>query len=327
MLLAGDIGGTKTHLALFERREEWLYRLREKRYVSGAYGSFDAVLTEFLSEGPAGAIEAACFGVAGPVADGIVETTNLPWRIQADALASLIGCAGTSLLNDLEAAAFGMLRLEENETAELNPDADRGARGNIAVIAAGTGTGEAMLYWDGGRYHAIATEGGHCDFGPADEQQEALLRFLRQRYGGHVSYERLLSGEGLYNIYSFLKQNGYAPEMAALDERGEEPGVAISRLALESRDALCVEALRIFVRIYGAEAGNLALKSLSRGGVFIGGGIARKILPALRQGEFMRGFLDKGRFASMLKKWPVKVVTHPDTALIGAAWYAAEGLG
>jgi len=324
-ILAGDIGGTKTKLALYESNGDALTVLHENCYPSGDYEGLEQILADFLaglSEPPA----AACFGVAGPVMEGRCRTTNLPWFIEASTISARTGIARVRLLNDLQAMAYGLARLPAEELVELNPKARPGI-GNIAVIAAGTGLGEAILYWDGQTHHAIATEGGHADFAPNSREQDALLRYLRNQYDGHVSYERILSGHGLFNVYRHLREEGIALESAEFNAAlmaGADPGQLVSRFALEENNLLCREALRLFVRVYGAEAGNLALKSLACGGVLIGGGIAAKILPAMVNGDFMSSFSHKGRFADWIGNLSVKVASNQDAGLLGSAQCAVR---
>ncbi len=328
LLLVGDIGGTKTRLAVFQSSEGGLTRLRDETYKSIHYDGLEGIVADFWGESdppPA----AACFGVAGPVSDGRCRTTNLPWLVDESTIAQQFGIPSVHLLNDLQAMALGLAKLPPEELIELNPDARPGI-GNIAVIAAGTGCGEAMLYWDGQIHHAIATEGGHTDFAPNSHEQEGLLRALRTKFGGgHVSYERILSGPGLYNTYQYLAEERVAPESPAFRDAllaGEDPGKLIGRYALEEHDLLCRETLRLFVRVYGAEAGNWALKSMAQGGVLIGGGIAAKILPAMANGDFMASFRDKGRFSDWVGSLSVKVGLNQDSGLLGAAQYAATFL-
>jgi glucokinase len=324
MILAGDIGGTKTVIALYQHTgHNDLEQLRLETFPSQESLSLDTILNEFLKQTPQQSLHAACFGVAGPVINGQCHTTNLPWSLSEAALAKYLNVQRVKLLNDLEATAYGMLFLGATERVPLN-QGKADSVGNIAVVAAGTGLGEAMLYWDGNQHHPIASEGGHCDFAPRNDREIELLKYLRQRLNGHVSYERILSGPGLFNIYQFLRDTGYGNEPNSLREelRTGDPSATISRHALAGDEPLCVAALEMFAAIYGAEAGNLALKCLAAGGVYIGGGIAPKILPALNQGIFMEAFLDKGRFATLLKDIPVSVATNPQTALLGAAQYA-----
>jgi glucokinase len=323
LILAGDIGGTKTILALFEHTASGLRQVRDAVFRSADYRSFDDVVTVFLGA-DTGALNAACFGVAGPVIAGRAQITNLPWTLDEAALAKRTSAARVKLLNDLAATAYGSIFLHDDERSVLNPGAAPRPTGHIAVIAAGTGLGEALLYHDGTHYHPIASEGGHADFAPRTDEEIELLRYLRARFKGHVSYERVLSGPGVYNIYCFLRDTRYAPEPAWLAEQlgGGDPSATIAENGLSGADPLCVKTLDLFADIYGAEAGNLALKCLALGGVFVAGGIAPKILPVLRNGSFMRGFTDKGRFATLVERLAVNVSLNPRTALLGAAHVA-----
>jgi glucokinase len=321
MILAGDIGGTKTVLGLFEEAGETLRAAREETFPSRSHGALEEILDRFLGSGPRPVIRVACFGVAGPVVDGRSRTTNLPWELDEVALARRVGAPRAKLLNDLEAAAYGMLFLAPGDLRTLHPGAGQ-SRGNIAVIAAGTGLGEAMLYWGGDRYHPIASEGGHADFAPRTDREMELLGYLRREFG-HVSYERLLSGPGLFNIYRFLRDSGYAEEPAWLHEElaSGDPSATITRLALADAHLLCTGSLDLFAAIYGAEAGNLALRCLAVGGVYVGGGIAPKILPKLQNGTFVRAFTEKGRFADLMRTIAVNVAVNSGAPLIGAAHY------
>jgi glucokinase len=321
MILAGDIGGTKTVLSLLARDTNGsLTCLQEQSYPSQHYAEFDAILADFL---PADVtISSACFGIAGPVVNQRCQTTNLPWLLNGEALKIKLNTVKVKLLNDLEAMALGMLYLPEQDLIELNPNAQI-QQGNIAVIAAGTGLGEAILYWDGNKHYPMATEGGHSDFAAQNAQQDSLLAYLRKIYSDHVSYERVISGIGFSHLYDFLGEQGFAPpcsEVSALTSDIDRNAV-ISQLGVTGEDSLCAEAVRLFVELYGAETGNLALKSLATGGIFIGGGIGAKILPALQNGHFIQAFKAKGRFYSLLDKISVKLSLNPRTPLIGAINY------
>ncbi|MDD2357387.1 MAG: glucokinase [Thiovulaceae bacterium] len=325
MILAGDIGGTKTNLALYQSTQEGVILGLQHQFVSQNYASFSDVINEFLAQVPNTKITTACFGIAGPIIDGRCRTTNLPWEIVTTDLQEVLNTKSVYLLNDLEATAYGMRYLPEDEFIDLNPNA-QSKKGNYAVIAAGTGLGEAMLYFDGLSYHPIGSEGGHSDFAPQTPQQDALLVWLREHFPLHVSYERLLCGPGITNIYNFLVFTKFASEPDSIKElkSTEDKSALISRCALENNDPLCVETLRLFVEIYGAEAGNMALKSLSLGGVYIGGGIAPKILPFMQSETFLKAFYSKGRFSQMLQSMPIKLSLNPDTALLGSAHYAKD---
>ncbi|WP_345978025.1 glucokinase [Sulfurimonas sp. HSL3-7] len=326
MILAGDIGGTKTNLALFEWVDDTLAVKAQQQFASRNFSSLNEVISAFIRQNAMPPVDAACFGIAGPVINGCCRTTNLPWEITASGLQQHLGIDKVRLINDLEATAYGMLYLPDSQFAELNP-AGRPLNGNRAVIAAGTGLGEAMLLHDGTHYHPIGSEGGHSDFAPVTPQQDALLQWLRNRYTDHVSFERVLSGPGIYTLYQFLNESGFAPQPSSMLEipEGIDRSAMVSKCALEHNDPLCTETLRLFAEIYGAEAGNLALKSMSLGGVYIGGGIAPKILPFITE-HFMNSFAAKGRFEEMLRSMQVKVALDPDTALLGAARFALDKL-
>lgn len=327
MILAGDIGGTKTNLALFEFVDNKLVLKEKHQFPSQEFSTFYALLEAFEELVSMPKIAAVCFGVAGPIVNGNCSVTNLPWTLERQNLQAYFETPNVKLLNDLEATAYGMLYLAEEEFVQLNPNATL-SKGNCAVIAAGTGLGEGMLFYDGNSYHPIASEGGHCDFAPTNPQQDALLVWLRKRYPEHVSYERILSGDGIYTLYESLAQTNYAPEPEAMLNVSNDADLnaMVSYCALEGDDPLCREALRLFVEIYAAEAGNLALKSMAFGGVYIGGGIAPKILPMMQTGDFMKNFKAKGRFESMLAKMPVLVSLNQETALLGAAHFAKDKL-
>jgi glucokinase len=324
MILAGDIGGTKTLVAHYSESGAGLTQLRAANFQSKNFASFEEILGAYLSDSPGLAPRVACFAVAGRVVDGKCHTTNLPWQLDERVLSRSLGTSQTKLLNDLQATGYGILQLPADELCVLNTGSRTDRKGNLAVVAAGTGLGEAILYWDGHRHRPIATEGGHADFAPRTDQEIELLRYLRAKTGGHVSIERVLSGPGFYDMYCFLRESRHCAESPQLGAalRTEDPNPTITRQGLAGEDPLCVATLQMFSTLYGAEAGNLALKCLATGGVFIGGGIARKILPVLLDGSFLRGFVDKGRFTEFMKSIQVSVALNPAAPLIGAAHYA-----
>jgi glucokinase len=324
MILAGDIGGTKTVLALYDGASGDLRPVRERVFASQEHATFDEILRAFLAENQGPHPHAACFGVAGAVIDGRAQTTNLPWLLEERALADAIKVARVKLLNDLEAMALGMVFLHADELTPLSGPAAVTRHGNAGVIAAGTGLGEAFLLWDGEQYHPIASEGGHADFGPRDNVEIDLLDYCRGVFGDHVSYERVLSGPGLHNIYQFLRDRGYFEETPAVAEtlRAGDPNAAIASLGIDGTDPLCTATVDRFCSIYGAEAGNLALRCVAIGGIYIGGGIAPKLLPALRRGKFLERFAGKGRMSSLLETIAVNVALNPRAPLIGAAQYS-----
>jgi len=323
MILAGDIGGTKTVLAFYEYLGDQMRQYHVTSYPSGNYSTFQEILMDFVQENTQPNIDFACFGVAGPVVKGKCQATNLPWQLDEMELAEQLNITGVKLLNDLEAAAFGMLFLKPEDQYVLNAGAKGSDKANAVVIAAGTGLGEAILYWDGYQYHPIASEGGHTDFAPQTDQEIELLQYLRTIYG-HVSYERILSGPGLFNIYKFLRSIDFSSEPKWLQEAlsTKNPSAVIGETGVAGTDPTCVEALKLFISIYGAEAGNLALKCNAIGGIYIGGGIAPKILAQMKSGLFMDSLTDKGRFSAMLKQTQVVVSLDPQTPLSGAAQFA-----
>jgi glucokinase len=319
MILAGDVGGTKTALALFDVQGVNFNLVREDQLPSRDYPTFEAAVGRFLGDGPSGPIDAASFGVAGAVVDGRVTTTNLPWKIDERALERSIPAKRVRLLNDLEATGHGLGALPPASLVTLQ--AGKLRPGNIALIAAGTGLGEALLTWDGRRHQVIASEGGHADFAPRTDLEIELLRFLRQEFG-RVSYERVLSGPGFFNVYRFLRDTGRGvetPEIAAKLKAAGDPSAVVGASAVEGRDPLCVAALDLFATVYGAEAGNLALKALAVGGVYVGGGIAPRFRRKLEDGAFIAAFRAKGRFTPLMEAMPVHLVLEPRTALLGAA--------
>jgi glucokinase len=324
LILAGDVGGTKTNLALYRREEAAFSRVRAATYPSREYPGLEAILRDFLAQAPA--IERACVGVAGPVVSGQCRLTNLDWVVEEASLRRCTGAREAYLVNDLQAMASAVPFLPADAVAVLQKgEPDR--RGSVAVLAAGTGLGEAFLVGTGGGgYVPLASEGGHVDFAPRTGIEIRLHAFLGGMYG-RASVERVLSGPGLRDIHRFLREvEGVAePPGVAAETRVENPQHAIVRNGLAGTSPACAEALRLFCSLYGAEAGNLALQYLATGGVYLGGGIAPAILPVLRAGEFLAAFRDKGRMAELLYRVPVSVILDPTAPLLGAAHYAAGG--
>jgi glucokinase len=322
MILAGDIGGTNARLAYFQPQNGHLNLVSERVYPSREHSEFGEIVTQFLKDSGSRP-EVACFGIAGPVRDGRVETSNLPWVIEQSRLAKQISLPSTWLINDLEASAWGIGALSPGDLVPLNHVSGH-VSGNQAVIAAGTGLGQAGLYWDGSHHQVFACEGGHCDFAPQGELQIELLRYLAARFE-HVSYERILSGPGLVNVYEFLRDRGKekeTPEFAAELKNGDA-AAAISRAAIDGTSTLAVQALDLFIDVYGAEASNLALKTMATGGLFLSGGISPKILSKLQGPKFMQAFVHKGRLRPLVESIPVQVVTNEKAGLLGAARCAA----
>lgn len=322
VLLAGDIGGTKTHLALFRENEpkSWVV---DKKYKSSDYENLRDIAEEFLQENSKYQVNKACFGIAGPIQNRKCKATNLPWIIDAEQLEKETRVPKVFLINDLEANAFGIQCLDEDEFFSLN--VGKQIKGNQALISAGTGLGEAGIFWDGQKHRPFACEGGHCSFAPENEREFGLWKYLRSQYD-HVSFERILSGPGLYQVYRYLVDAGLEKREEAVEkaeERGDGPKV-VAEMGMKNSSPACSNALDLFVSIYGSEAANLALKMLAVGGIYIGGGIAPKILNELAEGGFMKRFVQKGRFTSLLLNIPVRVVLNEHTALLGAAYYARE---
>ncbi len=330
MILAGDIGATKSHVGLAAVEAGRPRLLIEETYQSDQYSGLEEVLREFLAA-QADAfrgepIVAACFGVAGPVVGECSKTPNLPWTIRAEAIRETVGFQNVRLINDLEANGYGIQLLAEDELETLQEGSSQ-PDGNGALISAGTGLGEALLYREGEIFKPIASEGGHADFAPRNELEIELLSYLLKSYL-HVSYERVLSGQGLFNIYCFLRDSGYGEEASWLREKieQEDPGITVSRAAIGGKSDLCVKALDLFVSIYGAEAGNLALKAKAVGGLYVGGGIDPNIISKLRDGTFTKSFREKGRLSGLMEAIPIRVILNPKTALYGAAHCAVLDL-
>ncbi len=315
MFLGGDIGGTKTNIAYFEKSKNQLFCKIEERYPSHEFPSLDAIVLNFIQKHRV-KVSKACFGIAGPIRHETVQATNLPWKVDAARLSKILSGAPVHLINDLEANAWGIEVLKEGELAKIQSPSNP-LLGHRALISAGTGLGEAGLYFDGKNHHPFASEAGHADFAPRNEKEIALLKYLSKIYS-HISYERVLCGQGLYNIYQFL--NEYHRQTPSLEFshrlKNEDPAVVISELANE--DFICKEAIDMFVSFYGAEAGNMALRYLSLGGVYIGGGIAPKMLGHLKTPLFLDSFRNKGRFQALLETIPIFVILNDKTALLGA---------
>lgn len=321
MILAGDIGATRARLAAFETEGNRLQCVVEKTYMSQQHDGLSPILAEFIkTEGIP--VHSACVGVAGPVRGGRSKISNLPWIIDSHELAKQLKLNAVGLLNDLEAHAYGIDALESKDFVSLSEGAED-AEGNRAVISARTGLGMAGLYWDGFRHHPFACEGGHADFAPRNDLEMELLAYLQKKYG-RISCERILSGPGIKNVYDFLRDTHKSDEpewlRKQMDAAPDAPAL-ISQLALEGKAAICDQALSIFVSVFGAETGNCALKFMSTGGIFIGGSIAAKIVPKMKDPVFMQSFLDKGRMETLLKDMPVKIVLNDDCGIIGAARY------
>lgn len=324
MFLAGDVGGTKTLLGLFKDDGSGLRPVRETAFDSHGHPSLQAIVREFLSAGRE-KVHAFAVGVAGPVVRGRSQVVNLRWPVDAKKLARALGLARVTVLNDLEATAWGISQLGSRQLVNLTPGL-RGSAGNAAVIAAGTGLGMALLVRDGEEFHPSASEGGHQEFAPRDDLEIDLLRFMRRRHS-RVSVERIVAGSGFSAIYQFLIESGRYRESARMSRLlagADDPNAAISAAGLAGEDRAAAKALELFVSLYGSAAGDLALVARATAGVYVGGGIAPAILPSLRSGLFVRAFRNKGRLSSLLEKIPVRVIVEPRAALLGAAVCAAR---
>lgn len=322
MLIAGDVGGTKTRLALYHEQGQPI-PLAEQVFVSDDYDHLEDIVQLFVEEQHA-QITKAVFGMPGPVIEGVVKVTNLPWTVSEVEMQEALGIPQVKLLNDLEATAYGIPFLPPTDLHKLNTAPDRA--GNRVVVAPGTGLGESILFYHEGRYIASATEGGHTDFAPRNLFEIRLLEYLIGKYG-HVSYERMCSGIGIPEIYEYLQRQIHISERPDLEQKimeleQRERVPLIVKAALEGHSERCAETLKTFVSILGSEAGNMALNVLAKGGVYLGGGIPPKIIPALEDGTFMNAFIDKGRFSEMLSQIPVYVILNEKTAMFGAACYA-----
>lgn len=321
-ILAGDVGGTKTNLALFGGEGSALRRSELRTFPSGRYADLESILAEFLAGKPD--VSVVCIGVAGPVVSGQSRVTNLPWVVDEESVRKTVGAKRAYIINDLQATAFAVPFLPAASLAVLQRgEAD--PRGNIAVLAAGTGLGASFLVWTDTGYVPVASEGGHADFAPRDEREVRLLRYLREGHG-RVSVERAVSGPGLHAIYRFLRESEGMTESEGVEARlaAEAPPRVIVQEGLSGGSGTCGEALRFFSSLYGAQAGNIALQVMATGGTVLGGGVAPAILPMLSEGPFLESFLSKGRFREFLSRVPVKVIRDDKAALLGAAHYALE---
>ena len=323
IILAGDVGGTKTYLAIYQPNERGFEPLFEARYTTRDYADISALLAAFVAES-GHTPQRVSIGVPGPVRQLPVRAVNLPWMIDPEHIKSRLDVTQVDLLNDLQATSYGTLALREHDLHTLNVGR-RDIKGNIAVIAAGTGLGEGGLVWAGERHVSIASEGGHSTFSPSSELEIDLVRYLQRQFN-HVSWERIISGPGLASVYDFLyerqpeRQSTWMREALTEGDRSN----SIANAALDEQCELAAEAIDLFVYLYGCEAGNLALKFMSTGGLYIGGGIAPKIVARLQHGRFMEGFLHKGRMRPALESIPVHVVLNDKTALMGAAYWGAQ---
>jgi glucokinase len=316
MILAGDLGGTKSNLGLFDTQQGKLARVASKRYATHQHTGLDVMVQDFLHE-TGGKVTASCFGIAGPVVDNKVRGANLPWEVDGAVMARLLGLNRVRLLNDLEAAAYGIGVMEPKDLETLHEGVAT-LQANRAVIAAGTGLGEGVLFWDGKQHVPIATEAGHADFAPNTDQQADLWKHLRKR-SDYVSTENILSGGGFQRVHEFLNPSVRHP---GFDDHSIDPAPEIARRGLSGECPVCVATLELWVEIYGGEAGNLALRSVARGGIYITGGIAVKILPKLKNGRFVAAVKHKEKMGDFLAQIPIHVVLNEDCPLLGAAFAA-----
>ncbi len=325
MILAGDIGGTKTNIALFQTNGSELGPvIRHQTFRSADYQSLESILQEFIG-GTEPGVTRACFGIAAPVIQGRAKTPNLNWTVSDESLAHLLKIDRVWLINDLEATAYGIATLGDSQLLTLNTGEPK-TGGNRALIAAGTGLGMAGIFYNNGHYHPMPSEGGHSDFAPRTPLELELFQYLSDKFEGHVSYERVLSGPGLFNVYSFLRDRKFAEEPAwlAAEIASGDKTAAVSAAARSKKSELAVKALDMFVAVYGAMAGNLALLMMAGGGLYVGGGIAPKIREKLKDGTFMKAFTDKGRLSSLAAGIPVHIILDDKTALFGAASAAVD---
>lgn len=329
MILAGDVGGTKVHLALYDFTGGRLHPLCDQKFAAHQFSSLDEVVNRFLSgdeDTPAtnrDEILSACFGCPGPVRDGRLKLTNLPWTLDVRDLSRSLQIKHVFLINDLEANGYGIPELAPDKIFTLH-EGDKDAVGHRGLVSAGTGLGQALLIWDGKKHNPVPSEGGHCDFAARSTREIALLQYLKNKLNGRVSFERVVSGLGIKNVYGFLRDVEKLDEPKWLCDRmaAEDPNVVIGECAEDGSSSICFETMKLFASAYGAEAGNVALKVLATGGVYLGGGIAPKRLKTMQNGFFMQAFLDKGRMSALLQSMPVRIILDETCALLGAAAYA-----
>ena len=324
MLLAGDVGGTKTRLAAYSLENAKLKRTDIERFDSRAFPGLDHIAREFIEKRKL-KIEAACFGVPGPVMAGHVKLPNLPWELSESALSKSLGIPRVKLVNDLVATAAAIPHLAPGELMNVYPGRPQKDQRVYAVVAPGTGLGHAFLYVDDGKYHVMASEGGHTAFAPGDDLQIELLNYLRKKFG-HVSIERLICGPGLVNIYNFLRDTARAPESPEVKQRmlSEDPGAVIAQTALDASSPLSVQALDIFISILGAHCGNVVLMTMATAGLYLGGGIPPKIAKKFSDPKFLQAFRDKGRFAEVVDTTPINMIVDDHAAVVGAASVASQ---
>ena len=323
--LAGDIGGTKTLFAIYELKGKELKEARREKFNSHAYSTFDEIVEKFLKDEKE-VPHSACFGIAGPIEKGVCRTTNLPWVIDSKKLSKKFNIENVHLINDLQANGWGIKTLSSRDLYTLNKG-NAIKEANQGLISAGTGLGESPIFFCEGEHIPSSSEGGHSDFSPRNELEIELLKYLWERFG-HASYERVLSGQGLINLYQFLIDNKYEKKtpLVTQEMQKEDPAKVISNLGLSGQDKGCERALNWFCSIYGAEAGNFALKVMALGGIYVGGGIAPKIINVLKSDAFMNAFVDKGRFSDLLQDIPVHIVLEEEAALKGAAFFCQKKL-
>lgn len=325
-ILAGDIGGTKTHLAIFRATPGGVERIRDQKFKSPDYASLQDIIAEFLQGKDEHRPQRICCGVAGPVLDGTVELTNLNWVLSVTDLQQSTGVETVRLINDLEATAFGLAALQPTDFFTLHAGHEN-AKGNMAILAPGTGLGEAGLYWNGNHYFPFPTEGGHCDFSPRSGLDFELTQYLQELYGV-VSWEKVVAGPGIWDIYQFLRDVKKMEEPKFLAENWAteaHPSARISNAAALNEAEICVHTMKHYVRYLGHEAANLVLKMKATGGLFLGGGIPPKIAGLLQRENFFSHYMDSDRMQHLLETVPIRIINNEQTGLSGAAWFGAYG--